>query len=280
MEMETPLPVLVRRLSADPDLTGPAGLAALDLTVDRVVLTPDSGAHTLVLPLAELAGLSVRLRPGIAAALLLHPLRGVAVAVQARDQSREDDLLALARRAEQRAFALPEFTRGLRAVGARRGAPGGDHDRWFGALLAARQEAAHAEHWNAQVAALAPAPLRRLLAQTVASLALSRYPASPPDQRALAAALEECASQFDGALEALALAAERLGAADDAERLVAWRDWVGAARHCFAAADSGWLAMAPLLARHEPPAHPLPAAGAAPGRRRWWRRDDADGQAR
>lgn len=279
--VDTSLMVLVRRLAVDPELTGPAAFAALVVADDALVITPDGVARPLVLPVGELAGLTIREHPEAPPTLLVHPLRGVALALQPRDESRRDDLLGVARRAERRAFALPELTRGLRAVGARRGAPGDDHDRWFSALLAARQRAAQAGDWDAQATAFAAGPLRLLLARTVTGMAAVRYPASPPDQRALAAALEECAAQFDEALEALAAAEGRLRAADDSRRLVAWREWVAAARQCFAAADRGWLAMAPLLTRHAPPAPAAsaPAAGgaASPAGAPWWRRAGGGG---
>ncbi|MHB1222904.1 MAG: hypothetical protein ACYC2G_02480 [Gemmatimonadaceae bacterium] len=278
--MDTPLMVLVRRLALDPELTGPAALAALVIADDTLVITPDAGARPLILPLAALAGIGVRAHAAAPAALLVHPLRGVPLALQPRDESGRDDLIAVARRAERRAFALPELTRGLRAVGARRGVPGDDHDRWFGALLAARQRAARAGDWETRAAAFAGGPLRLLLEETVTGMAVVRYPASPPDQRALAAALEECASQLDEALQALTVVDGRLRAADDSRRLVAWRDWVAAARECFAAADRGWLAMAPLLARHAPATPPTPATETSPAGAGWWRRGGAGGRAR
>ena len=234
----------------------------------------------LALPVSELAGLAVGTHPDAPDALLLHPRRGVPLGIQPRQEAQRGDLLAIGRRAERRAFTLPELTRGLRAVGARRGAPGNEHDLWFGALLSARQEAARADSWANQAAAFTPHSLRRQLVNSLSALALARYPGSPPDQRALVAALEEHASPLERALEAMDAAAERLRSADDAERLIAWRAWVEATRTSFAAADRSWLAMTPVLARHAPGEATWSSADAASRRGSgWWRSRGADGRA-
>ncbi len=277
------LHVFVHRLSIDGRPDGQAGQAALQLDDDTLVITPDAGPREMRpvrLPLGRLAGLAVGTHPDAPDALLLHPLQGVAIGILSRREEQRGDLLSIGRRAERRAYTLPELTRGLRAVGSRSGAPGDEHDRWFGGLLTARREAARADGWAAQVKAFAPHPLRRQLADTLTALAVARHPASAPDQRALVAALEEQALPLERALESMEAATGRLHSAADHERLVAWRAWVEATRHCFVAADQGWLAMTPLLAWHDP----VESTGksAAAGSRRggsWWRRRGLDERA-
>ncbi len=281
---DTLLLVLVRRLSAAGHPDGQAGLAALHLDDDTLVITPDAGPAVGMRPLAlsvgELAGLVVGTHPEAPDSLLLHPRVGVPIGIQPRQDAQRGDLLAVGLRAERRAFTLPELTRGLRAVGARRGAPGNEHDLWFGALLSARQEAARADSWDKQAAAFTPHSLRRQLVDSLAALAIARYPGSPADQRALVAALEELASPLGRALEAMDAAAERLRSAGDFERLIAWRAWVEAIRSSFAAADRSWLAMTPVLARHAPVEATWSSADVSSRRRNsWWRSRGANGRA-
>lgn len=279
MTTDAALPVLVRSLLADPELRGPAALASLATAGDALLIVPEVGANRLAVRLAELAGLAVAASDDAPATVRLYTSRGVAVALQPREASQGVELLRRGRELERLAYELPELTRGLRGVGTRRGASGADHDLWFGPLLAARHQAAAAGDWRARAAALAPDPLRERAARALEELAAVRYPASPPDRRALAAELEGCAEPLDAAFGALARAAAELHAADDAVRVAAWRGWVGAARQCFAAADAGWLAMAPVLARHAEAC----AAGGGPGgagaRRRFWRRGGGGGRA-
>ena len=159
------------------------------------------------------------------------------------------------------ALALPEFTRTMRGLGSRRGHVGGDHDRFFAGLLSARRAAEGFEEPDSRLAAFDP---RRLTAATTAllgELASERFPASPPDRRALEAELLEHAERLYAALETLGEAAERVRMSGNAVRLARWRDWTWAVLRVFEEADRCWIAMVPALR-----SSPVPAA-----KRGFWR---------
>jgi len=159
------------------------------------------------------------------------------------------------------ALALPEFTRTMRGLGSRRGHVGGDHDRFFAGLLAARRAAEGFEEPDSRLAAFDPRRLTAAMTTLIGELAAERFPESPPDRRALEAELLEHAERLYAALETLGEAAERVRTSSNAMRLARWRDWTWAVLHVFEEADCSWIAMVPALK-----ASPVPVV-----KRRFWR---------
>lgn len=239
----------MRQLDAAGGPTGLEGEAALAVSDDAVLLTPRGEARVLVLRLVELAGMSgVHDRDGgVAGGLCLHPLAGPAVALHPVRDGDAAPFLGLVERLERGAFALPELTRALRGLGTRPVGLEEGHDRWFGALLAARRRAARAEGWRARLEAFATEPLGRAAREALVAAATVRHPSSPPDQRALEALLEERATPLLEVLPGLESASRAVVAAPDHSRLIAWREWIAALGACFVAADRAWAGMAPLL---------------------------------
>lgn len=222
--------------------------ALLTLGEDRLAIVLTAVRRPLELRYTLFDGVSAR-QVGDVAVLTLTLPRGESLALEG-----EPAVAALAAEIERRATVLPELTRALRAVGARRGAPGAEHDRFFAPLLEARARARAAEAWPAQLSAFAPAAFRTAWTELLRDLAAARHADSPPDRRALEAELEEA---LERALDSLAMVdatAERLRAAGDAERLRRWREWVDALARLFAEADRGWLAVLPVLASAPAPA--------------------------
>ena len=159
------------------------------------------------------------------------------------------------------ALALPEFTRTMRGLGSRRGHVGGDHDRFFAGLLAARRAAEGFEEPDSRLAAFDPRRLTAATTTLLGELASERYPASPPDRRALEAELLEHAERLYAALESLGEAAERVRTSGHAARLARWREWTWAVLRVFEEADRCWIAIVPTLR-----ASPVPVA-----KRSFWR---------
>ncbi|HEU4629701.1 MAG TPA: hypothetical protein VFS08_08135 [Gemmatimonadaceae bacterium] len=247
-----------------------AETALLTIGDDRLAVVLAAVRRPLELRFAQLEGVSAR-RVGEGAVLTLALPRGDAIALEG-----EATLAALAAEIERRATVLPELTRALRAVGARRGVPGTEHDRFFAPLLEARTRARAANAWPAQLAAFTGTTVRASWAALVHDLAAARQAASPPDRRALEAELEDALEGALDSLTAVDAAAGRLRAAADAERLLRWREWVDALARLFVEADRGWLAVLPVLAAAPPPAS-AGERGAEPRRRLPGRRGQARG---
>ncbi len=148
---------------------------------------------------------------------------------------------------EHDGFALPEFTRSLRAFAAVESLGNPDHDRWFAPLLAARTSAARVQGLEARVAAFDAARLRKALLEAIAQMALERFRKSAPDRRALEALLEELSESAFTALGAVERAGAGLGRDSDLTRAAAWGVWVAAVQSLFDAADRSWGAMMAAL---------------------------------
>ena len=153
----------------------------------------------------------------------------------------ENELLrTFTARVLDRACAVPELTRGLRALGSLRGTPGPAHDRWFAPLLAARRAVAGISDAERQVALVDAAVIAQQLRRVMADLAKEQAPLHPAMQRALDAALQEESEPLFIALERLALAADVLRVSALDTRLHDWRRWMNALREVFVAADQSW----------------------------------------
>lgn len=150
-------------------------------------------------------------------------------------------------------FAIPEVTRALRVLGARRGQPGADHDRFFAPLLAplkgARDHLARGTDrpWAA-AAYVDAAAMAAGVRAALDALAAAHGGSHPPDQRALHAELDELTGPLHAALGTLGETAAALAVAGEAARPAAWRAWAAALARVFAAADGAWAAMLPVLA--------------------------------
>ena len=144
-------------------------------------------------------------------------------------------------------FVLPEFTRSLRHFASVASLGGADHDRVFGPLLAARKTAERVSGVEAQLAAFDAARLRRARHESVAAMALSRFPRSEADRRALTAELEELAAPEFAALDRVEREADRVRAASTLALATAWGDWVSAVQALFVATDRFWGDAMPVL---------------------------------
>jgi len=249
MAGDTSVEVVVHQLNAEGARSGLVGMASMSVTDEAILLTPRGEVRVLTLRPEELSGVVVR---GASRELFLHPSRIPAVVLRPESPDDASVFLELAGRMERTAFALPELTRGLRRVGGRRMAFDQDHDRWFGSLMTARRRAERADGWAARLDAFDADALRSAIGDALHSSSVARYPSSPPDQRALEAALEEHAAPLLESLHSLRGAAAAVRGSDDAHRVDAWRDWVAAIRASFMAADRGWGAMLPHFALHQP----------------------------
>lgn len=144
-------------------------------------------------------------------------------------------------------FALPEFTRSLRALAVPSG-PGSDHDRIFAPLIQARTAANKVHAMEAQLAAFDAARLERAWRDAIVELAKDRHPRSAPDRRALQAELEELGIPVWTALAAVDKAAAAAREAPTALRQAGWERWVVTVQRLFEAADDWWRAAQPVLA--------------------------------
>jgi hypothetical protein len=219
------------------DLAGDAMVA-----LDEDVLRIDSAGGALRLPLAWLDG--ARYAVGT---LELFMTRGDVVVM-----SGSPALGTLATQLERRVMMIPELTRSLRGLGSGRAAPGPEHDRFFGALLAARREAEAAPSPDRARAAFDAAALRDALIQRLHDMAGDHHPDEPPERRALDAELLELAEPLLAQLGLLERKQEALASSDDAERLARWREWAAALHVTFERADAVWLEMVPALASDRP----------------------------
>jgi len=146
-----------------------------------------------------------------------------------------------------RACTMPEITRGLRALGSRRGALGNAHDAWFAPFLAARRSVVGISDPLRQVALVDSAHLAGAMRRTIAQLAAVHSPTEPAAQRAIEAVLEEAAEPVFVAIARLELAADALRGSALDTRLADWRRWVEAMRGVFVAADRGWSGQSGVL---------------------------------
>lgn len=228
---------------------------ALRVTVSGLLRGHDLGGNAAVWVHEELLvidtprgrlALAVELLDGArygAGVLELHLPDGDAIAL-----SGDARLESVMREVDRQVYAVPEFTRSLRALGARRGSPGAEHDRFFGALLAARRAAEGALSPDAVRAAFDPPALRGAIIQRLRELAAERYPGEPPERRALEAELLDESAALLAALDALHQAARALAGSSETERFARWRAWQRALQVVFERADACWLTLSVVLA--------------------------------
>jgi hypothetical protein len=211
------------------------GEAMVSLDAESVAL--DTARGRISLALAQLEGIRV---PGDV--LELYLANGDVIQLE-----QAPDLNALATEIAAQACAIPEMTRSLRALGAGSLAAGEEHDRFFGPLLEARLLAERAPNLVALRAAFDAAALRSAIDHVLEEIATERYPGSAGDRRALIAELRDNAHELFGRIAELERAENALGACDDSERFVRWREWSGVLRNVFRSADESWIVIHPVL---------------------------------
>jgi hypothetical protein len=211
------------------------GEAMVSLDAESVSL--DTARGRISLALAQLEGIRV---PGDVLELFLA--NGDVIELQ-----EAPELNALATEIASQACAIPEMTRSLRALGAGSLAAGEEHDRFFGPLLEARLLAERAPNLVALRAAFDAAALRLSIDHVIEEIATERYPAAAGERRALIAELRDNARDLFTRIAELERAENALGACDDSERFVRWREWSGVLRNVFRSADESWIVIHPVL---------------------------------
>jgi hypothetical protein len=232
-----------------------AGPGTFELLADGARVCVESAELDLVIPFAALDGARVSLGH-----LTLYPSNGDVV-----ELSGAAELGEMGRHLRARACTLPELTLALRGLGSPRAHPGPDHDRYFGPLLAARRGAQRASGPSGRLAAMRGAALEAELERVLHTFAAERFPASPPERRALEAELDDLAAPVRTSLRRLDEAARAVTGASDDTAFVWWRAWAAECRALFAHADACWLAAVPAL-----------GSAPAPPRKFWrwpWRRE-------
>ena len=159
-----------------------------------------------------------------------------------------ESLRAFAKQLLDVASAMPELTRGLRAMGSQRGAPGPAHDQWFAPLLSARRAVAGVSDAERQVALVNASHIAQSMQRTLTELAKEKAGDSAAMQRALEAALTQETEETFVALERMQLAADTLTGGAMDTRLLDWRRWAETLRDVFVAADRSWPRAAKVLA--------------------------------
>lgn len=211
------------------------GDAMVTLDSDSVLL--DTARGRIALALAQLEGLRV---PGDV--LELYLATGDVIQLE-----QAPELNVLATEIASNACAIPEMTRSLRALGAGSLAAGEEHDRFFGPLLEARLLAERAPNLVALRAAFDAAALRASIEHVLEEIASERYPREAGERRALRAELSDNAHELFARIAELERAEQALGACDDSERFVRWREWQSVLRRVFRSADESWIVIHPVL---------------------------------
>lgn len=157
------------------------------------------------------------------------------------------DLNELATEIASHVCAIPEMTRSLRALGAGSLAAGEEHDRFFGPLLEARLIAERAPNLVALRAAFDAGALRTAIEQVLSDIAAERYPGEAGERRALFAELNDHAHELFARISELERAEAALGASNDSERFLRWREWSAVLRDVFRSADGSWIEIHPVL---------------------------------
>lgn len=217
-----------------------AGLAALTVEAEGIVLVPlDEALHAgppQRIPLEAMLGYEAGAEPP-SLTILLRGGERVAVAGDPRLDSVARDVLARAR-------AVPEVTRALRSLGARRGGEG--QEAFFAPFLEARRAAGAGG--TAALDAFDAAALRRAVEGELARIAAARWPGRPAAARALEACLEDAVAPLYRALDELAGAAAVARDAGTSSVLAAWHGWRRALARVFECADGAWNAVRSELA--------------------------------
>ena len=207
------------------------------VSLDAEAVSLDTARGRISLALAQLEGIRV---PGDV--LELYLATGDVIQLE-----QAPDLNALATEIANQVCAIPEMTRSLRALGAGSLAADEEHDRFFGPLLEARLIAERAPNLVALRAAFDAAALRAAIEHVLEEIATDRYPNEAGERRALRAELTDTSHELFARIVQLERAEATLGACDDSERFVRWREWQGVLRNVFRSADESWIVIHPVL---------------------------------
>jgi hypothetical protein len=154
--------------------------------------------------------------------------------------SGDESVRTLALQLTDHACTMPELTRGLRALGSRRGTPGAAHDAWFAPLLAVRRAVNGVSDARRQLALVDAGALSANMLRAMTELAALTAPGDKSRQRAIEAAMEEESHGMFEALNRLGLTGEALRGTAADTLLLDWRRWAGALQEVFVAADEAW----------------------------------------
>lgn len=154
--------------------------------------------------------------------------------------SGDESVRTLALQLTDHACTMPELTRGLRALGSRRGAPGAAHDAWFAPLLEVRRAVNGVSDARRQLALVDAGQLHASMLRAMSALAALTAPGDSARQRAIEAAIEEESQGMFEALDRLALTGEALRGTAPDTLLLDWRRWASALQDVFVAADEAW----------------------------------------
>lgn len=138
---------------------------------------------------------------------------------------------------------LPELTRGLRAFGSSRHDARSLQHVFFQPLMDARRRAAEARSAEGIIRAFEVRELARQLDGVVERI-VSEWPdVRASARRAVRAQLAERVAPYADALDALAIREAELRAAEEGDRLMAWRSWTAQLAVVFVCADRSWLSL-------------------------------------
>lgn len=138
---------------------------------------------------------------------------------------------------------LPEFTRGLRALGSSRHDARALQSVFFQPLVEARRKAADARNAGAKVKAFDARELERQLDRIVDRIVDEWADARASARRAVRAQLKERVAPYADSLTELEARAHELHASDEGDRLTAWRAWTAQLAAVFSCADRSWMAL-------------------------------------
>lgn len=212
------------------------GPVTLFVEQDEVVVRIESSGDELVTPLHALSGAAWR-----AGVLWLH------VPDETLQLSDGDALDRAWFAVSQRACALPEVARGLRALGAEHRRHAVARERFFAPLLQARRRLEGEEPVDWRVAGFDAETLSERFRAMLAALALERHADRPPHRRALEAGLLDACESLFAQLQRVAESGRAVHAADDSRRFTEWREWAREVRSLFAHADRAWGTVAEVL---------------------------------
>ncbi len=243
------IPVRIAGLLRGSELSGDAVLTLVPPHLEVSV-----GRRLVVLRLASFDGVEVSAEVGF-----LHLSWGDVLELRA--QERLDDFAAALAAAAQ---TLPELTTSLRSYGSPRAGAGADQEAFFAPLRGALERAREMRDVTQSTAVFASDQLAAEVERHLARMAARRFPAHPPERRALEAELADCAAEVLRRLGALGAAQRTLDRVPDSLRFAAWRQWRNALLDVFSTHDSCWPRVRAALGAATVPAE-------EPRRTRRWR---------
>ena len=179
--------------------------------------------------------------------LLLYTTGQSTVELRPIDVSSVAQLSLLARHVDEQVRVLRESTRSLRALGARRGHPGADHDRFFEPLLSAKRRAEAQSEPGARLSQFDAARIAAEVERALQTFATDRFARASGERRALHESLLAASAGLRTALKKLQQLAEAARDSDDSNRFSSWRDWLAGIDLVFAEADTAWLEIFAIL---------------------------------